>query len=246
MSTIHYFDANNSSMGSLGNLEKTINLQHLLETSLPERTPQWIADFLENIDECNLQLAEPEVAAANDGYAYMNVKTVDPEINFKAFVIRQSLKTILANGFGLVVNAHKEQPDWVFSHGDLLNLYLNDEFYTDESIFSEHGKDFVLPKDEKVLIGQPSEQILPKETRQHIREFLSYSGIRDAKVMLMVRNPEDEELVSQDLVFNITPKMFATQEAYIQVMNTLAWFLPRHYSIVGIDESSVDSGFDSI
>ncbi|MCL7987780.1 hypothetical protein M8998_07500 [Sphingobacterium sp. lm-10] len=246
MSTIHFFDANKSSSGSLGNLEKTINLQHLLETPLPNRDANWIADFLDNIDECNLQLAEPEVAVANDSFPYMNARTVAPETNFKAFVIRNELDTILANGFGLVINAHNDQPDWIFSHGDLLNLKLNNEFYTDESAFSEHGKDFVLPKDEQVLVGQPSEAILPAQTRTHLREFLAYSGMNNGKVMLIARNYEDEQNMTQDLIFNITPKLFATQDAYVQVMNTISWFLPRHYSIAGVDELSVESGFAQI
>lgn len=246
MSTIHFFDANKSSSSSLGNLEKTINLQHLLEVSLPDRDAKWVADFLSNIDQCNLQLAEPEVAVANDSFAYMNARTVDPETNFKAFVIRNELDNILANGFGLVINAHKDQPDWIFSHGDLLNLKLNDEFYTDDSAFSEHGKDFVVPQDEKVLVGQPSEAILPAQTRKHIREFLAYSGMTNAKVMLIARNYEDEQNATQDLVFNITPMLFSTQDAYVQVMNTLSWFLPRHYAIAGMDELSVKSGFEQI
>lgn len=246
MSTIHFFDANKSSSGSLGNLEKTINLQHLLEIPLGSRDPKWVADFLDNIDECNLQLAEPEVAVANDSFAYMNARTVDPETNFKAFVIRNELDRILSNGFGLVINAHKDQPDWIFSHGDLLNLKLRNEFYTDDSAFSEHGKDFVLPKDEKVLVGQPSEEILPAQTRTHMREFLAYSGLNNGKVMLIARNYEDDNTMTQDLIFNITPKMFATQDAYVQVMNTLSWFLPRHYSIAGVDELSVESGFEQI
>ncbi|MFD2742037.1 MULTISPECIES: hypothetical protein [Sphingobacterium] len=246
MSTIHFFDANKHSSGSMGNLEKTINLQHLLDIPLASRDPKWVADFLDNIDECNLQLAEPEVAVANDSFAYMNAHTVDAEKNFRAFVIRNELDTILANGFGLVINAHKDQPDWIFSHGDLLNLKLNNEFYTDDSAFSEHGKDFVLPKDESVLVGQPSEDILPTQSRMHIRSFLEYTGISNGKVMLIARNYENEELMTQDLIFNITPKMFATQNAYVQVMNTISWFLPRHYSIAGVDELSVESGFEQI
>lgn len=245
MKTIHLFD-NNNTPSSLGSLEKTINIQHLLETPFENRDSAWIDNFLENIDECNFQLSEPEVAIANDGYPYINVNTVDANANFKAFVIKSELSTILRNGFGIVINAKKNQPDWMFSYGDLLNYQLNNEFYTDDSVFSAHGKDFVVPQNEKILVGQPSEDILPQQTRQHLRDFLSFSGIKNSKVLLMARHYEDEATACQDLVFNITPDQFSSNEEYNQTMNTLAWFLPKHYSIAGVDEMLIQSGFEKI
>lgn len=246
MKTVHLFDKRNGNPHSLGSLEKSINIQHLLETPLKERDSSWIDSFLEDIDESKLQLADPEVAIANDGYPYVHVKTADPDASFQAYVIKSEVETMLQNGFGLVINAHKDQPDWLFSYGDLLNYQLNGEFYTDDSIFSPHGKDFVVPQDEKILVGQPSEDIIPQQTRQHLREYLRFSGIKNAKVLLMARNYENEETASQDIVLNITPDQFANMNEYNQVMNTIAWFLPRHYSIVGVDEMVLQSGFESI
>lgn len=245
MKTVHLFD-NNNTPNSLGSLEKTIHIQHALETPLAARDAAWIDHFLQNIDECNLQLADTEVAIANDGYPYVHVNTVESGTSFQAFVIKNELETLLRNGFGLVINAKNVKPDWMFSYGDLLNYKLNKEFYTDDSIFSAHGRDFVISPDEKILVGQPSEDILPLQTRQHIREYLGFSGIKNGKVLLMARNYENEEEASQDLVFNITPAQFSNNDEYTQVMNTLAWFLPRHYSIAGVDEMVLQSGFESI
>lgn len=245
MKTVHLFD-NNHTQNVLGSLEKTIHIQHALKTPLAERDSVWIDDFLQNIDECNLQLADPEVSIANDGYPYVHVNTIDADKNFRAFVIRNELETMLQNGFGLVINAQNGQPDWMFSYGDLLNYKLYKEFYTDESVFSPKGRNFTISPDEKILVGQPSEAILPQQVRKQIREYLNFSGIKNGKVLLMARNYESDEEASQDLVFNITPTQFANKEEYTQVMNTLAWFLPRHYSIVGVDEMVLQSGFENI
>lgn len=246
MKTVHLFDSGNGRSNSPGNSKKTTNIQHLLKTPLQDRDSDWIDSFLQNIDECTLQLADSEVAIANDGYPYIHVNTLESPSNPREFIIKNELETILRNGFGVVINAHKNQPDWMFSYGDLLNYQINKEFYTDDSVFSEHGKSFVVPQDEKILVGQPSEDILPQQTRQHLREYLSFSGIKNGKVLLMARNYEDEEKASQDLVFNITPNQFSNKDEYTQVMKTLAWFLPRHYSIVGVDENVLLSGFENI
>lgn len=244
MSSINFNDALSSPSPSLGSLEKTILINELIKTPLNERNTTWLNDFLSNIDECNLQLGNPEVAIANDGFPYMNVHTVDTNENFKAFVIKNELLRVLSNGFGLVVNSGNGTPDWVFTYGDLLNYHLNNEFYTEDSPFSEHGKDFEIPKEEQIVVGQPSETILPAATRGYISQFLRESGIPNGKVLLLARNVEDEELASQDLVFNIHPGLFRNMQEYEQTMNGISWMLPRHYSIVGIDENTIESGFE--
>lgn len=246
MSTLHFFDADKGSMSSLGSLEKSVAIQHLLETPREQRDPRWIEEFLTNIDACNLKLGEPEVAIANDGYPYMNAQTVSPNTSFSAFVIRNELDQLIRNGFGLVVNAGAGYPDWLFSCGDLLNLKLNGEFYTEDGLFSAHGEDFHVSEDEQILVGQPSAEILPDIARQHIREYLESVGFRNGKVLLMARNYEDEEEACQDLVFNITPSSFSTHEQYEQVMHTIAWFLPRHYAIAGLDDETISNGFERI
>jgi len=144
---------------------------------------------------------------------------------------------------GLAINTHQEQPDWIFSYGDLVNYSLNNEFYSDESIFSKKTEEAHIDKDEKILVGQPSETILPKDLRHNLREYLVNMGIKEPKIMLIARNYDDETLVSQDLVFNITPAMFQTEQDFKQIMASISWFLPRHYSYMGIDEQTVENGF---
>jgi len=245
MSNIHFFDASNGA-GNFGDLEKTIAVNDLLEIPLPERDGKWIAAFIENISEANLQVAEPEIIMSTEGFPYFNLKTVANGENFHAYVIKNKLSTLLKSGFGVAINTHKEQPDWMFSYGDLLNLELNGEYYTDESLFSKNTGDFAIGSDEEILVGQPSEEILPAYVRRHMSEFLQYSGVRNPMVMLIARNYTDEEKVSQDLVLNLTPKNFANEREYQQAMNTISWFLPKHYSLVGLDSEAVESGFQPL
>lgn len=245
MSNIHFFDAN-AGAGNLGDLEKTIVINNLLTIPLEERNNEWVAQFIDNIAEANLEVSEPEIIMSTEGFPYFNLRTVEAGENFQAYVIKQKLPILLKNGFGVAINTTKENPDWMFSYGDILNFAIRDEFYTDDHHFSLNNGDFIIGSDEEILVGQPSEDILPTYARHQIREFLNYSGVKNPMVMLIARNYTDEASVTQDLVFNITPKNFANEKEYKQAMNTISWFLPKHYSLVGLDTQAVDTGFQPL
>src|SRR5690606_13158050 len=185
-------DKTTSTVTGLGDLEKTVIINTLMETPFEQRDELWRDRFLQSVDGANLKLSVQEVAIAEDGYAYFLLETGNSNENFKAFVINQQLPNILKNGFGIIINAQHARPDWIFSYGDLVNLELNDEFYTDDSIFSKQQANLSIQADEQVLIGQPSDTILPKYLRAQLREFLHHFGLRHPKVMLIARNYEDE------------------------------------------------------
>jgi len=245
MSNIHYFDANSGSR-NLGDLEKTLIINNLLSISLEKRDNVWVSEFINNIADANLAISEPEIIMSTEGFPYFNLRSVEPEENFQAYVIKDKLSVLLQNGFGVALNTKKENPDWMFSYGDLLNYAIREEFYTDDHHFSINNQDFVIGSEEEILVGQPSEEILPRYARQQISEFLQYSGVKNPIVMLIARNYNDEQKVTQDLVFNITPKNFSNEKEYQVAMNTISWFLPKHYSLVGMDAETMASGFQTL
>lgn len=230
----------------LGDLEKTIIINQLMEVPFADRDEQWRDSFLSHIDGANLKLDDPEVVVNKDGFPYIQLQTVSTGESFQAFVIKNQLDIIMEQGFGVVINPHLQQPDWIFSYGDLVNLKLDGSFYTDKSIFSDPNEYKNIDKDEKVLVGQPAEAIFPNYLRTQIREFLLYSGIKNPKVMLIARNYTDEKLMSQDLVFNIMPIQFPSEKDFTTIMNTIQWFLPKHYSFFGVDELVVENGFQPL
>lgn len=230
----------------LGDLEKTVTLNALLEIPFEQRDQTWVNTFLDSIAEANLKIGQPEVVIASDGFPYVQLQSVHTDENFQAFVINKQLPTLLMQGFGVVINPQNTQPDWVFSYGDIVNYEINDSFYTEESIFSHNKENVAIGSDEKILIGQPSDAILPKYLRNQLREFLKHAGIETPKAMLIARNAEDEANVKQDLVFNFTPHQFTTEEQFQQVGGTIAWFLPKHYSFLFVDEAAVENGFQAI
>nr|WP_199081729.1 hypothetical protein [Pedobacter sp. ASV19] len=80
-------------------------------------------------------------------------------------------------------------------------------------------------------------------TRSILREFLSANGVKLPKVLLMSRTATLGGKTAQDLVFNLTPADFGSEEVFRNVMSHLGWFLPRHYSYVGMRENQFQDGF---
>jgi hypothetical protein len=84
------------------------------------------------------------------------------------------------------------------------------------------------------------------KTRKIMEAFLKMNGIESPKVLLLMRHTNDNISFSQDLAFNIIPDNFENEESFRYVMQTLAWFMPRHYSFVGLDEKNFSDTFSAL
>lgn len=229
----------------LGDLQKTEVIFQLVKVPHSERDANWQKTLLENLAQASFRCGDPQVIKGPDGFPYFQLFLPEPNQSFQCFVIEKMKDDfLLSSGFGVVLNPSSTQVDWVLSAGDILNFYLNKEFYTiEETPFSKATTNEVLSKHEQVLIGQPAESILPKVTRQLLSDLLKRNGLAEPKVLLMMRKSTDGSVVSQDLVFNITPQTFGNESLYKSCMRALSWHLPRHYSFVGKDEETLGDGF---
>lgn len=228
----------------LGDLQKTEAIYNLVQVPHSERDIHWQKSLLENLSQASFRCGDPQVMKGPDGFPYFQLFLPEPGQSFQCFVIEKMKDDfLLQSGFGVVLNPTSSQVDWVLSYGDVLNYHLNKEFYTvRETPFSKSSADEVIQKDEQIMIGQPAETLLPPQTRQLLSNLLKANGVTAPKVLLMMR-PSKDGGVSQDLVFNITPQSFPHEALYTSVMRSIAWYLPRHYSFVGMDEKTVGDGF---
>ncbi|MCG9793462.1 hypothetical protein [Flavobacterium algicola] len=232
----------------LGDLDKTNTLLQLVQIPQEERDENWSTSFLSNLSKASFCCGEPQIITGPDGFPYFQLFLPEPNKSFQCFVI-ENMKDdfLLESGFGVVINPTDSSADWVLSHGDILNLHLNNSFYiTEKTPFSKDTNDETISENEEVIIGQPSEKILPRTARKLLREYLKLNGVDTPKVVLLMRHQKDDKKASQDLVFNVTPNNFENAEHYRIVMQTMAWYLPRHYSFVGMDEKSLGNGFEDL
>jgi hypothetical protein len=225
-----------------GDLDKTKVLRALFDTPQEQRNDFWTKTFLDNVAEASFACGQPQVIEGPDGFPYFQLNTPEPFKEFQCYVIKNMKDDfLLAEGFGVVINTSKNQPDWVFSYGDIVNYHIKREFY---SVSTEWNRpqDEVVQDKEQALIGQPSEAILPAQARAAIRKFLEGLSIVDAKILLMNRRKPDEQFL-QELVFNLTPDKFQSHEYFEAVMRSIAWYLPRHYTFVSMHESGRENNF---
>lgn len=226
-----------------GDLSKTNKLSELFEVPIEQRDQNWQSKFLENVGEASFACGTPQVIEGPDGFPYFQLNIPEPYKEFECFVLMHMKDFLLQHGIGVVINANKGQPDWVFSHGDIVNFQLRAEFYT-ESEKHDLPSQEVIKDGEEILVGQPAEAILPIETRAVIREFLTNAGLENVKIALVNRRRPSGIL--QELVFNLTPARFQSTEHYEAVMRSIAWYLPRHYSYVSMEESALGENFQPL
>lgn len=228
--------------GYLGDLEKTEKLIQLLQTPAADRDDKWTELFLSYLPQASFRCGNPQVLTGPDGMPYFELLFPEPNVSFQCFVIEHITKDFLiSSGLGVVINSTEGEPFWVFSYGDMLNFHLNNSFYIQKDSLSKSNSNIIeITKEESVLLAQPSEELLPKVTRKHLSDLFKNYGIEDPKVVLMMREGE------QSLVFNVTPDSFEDKSLFDSLMHFTSWYLPRHYSILGIEESIFGKNFESL
>jgi len=218
----------------LGDLNKTNRLYTLVQAPRAKRDADWENDFLENVSAASFRSGNPQVQLGPDGLPYFQLFLPEPNKSFQCYVIDQMKDDfLLAAGYGVAINPTKAGADWVFSYGDILNLYLNKEFYTDtETSFIKAENGVKIDENEKIMVAQPAESLLPKQSQQIILNFLKESGIQTPKICLLMRHQKNGKGMVQDLVFNIDAQNFENEQHYQRVVQKLAWYLPKHYTFI--------------
>ena len=228
-----------------GDLEKTKILRALFAVPPSDRDEAWRNTLVANVGDASFRCGDPQVIEGPDGFPYFQLLLPTPGEPFQCYVVRHMIKDfLLEKGFGVVINASKPQPDWVFTYGDIANFHIRNEFYSSGDEWHNRRSSEVIQQEEKVLVGVPSEHVLPNEVRACIRDFLSTLGITDAKVCLMNRPRPEGHL--QELVLNLTPGRFEKREHYEAVITSIRWFLPRQYAIICMEEQALANNFELI
>lgn len=234
-------DSNDSAY--LGNLAHTAVIDQLLRVPREERDDEWVGSFLTHVATASFVCGDPQVIQGPDNFPYFQLFIPEANKPFQCYVLEHMLDDfLLDNGLGVALEPKAGEVEWVLSYGDLLHYSVHRTFaIPNDHLFGRGGEgDETISSDEQVLVGAPSELILPLKARAVIREFLKAQGIQEPKVCLMDRSTYGK---GQDLVFNLTPWQFETEAHYRAVMQALGWFLPRYYSYTGAEERTFQSHF---
>jgi hypothetical protein len=217
-------------------IAKTQTMVDLFQIPQDERDDKWQQSFCEQVQTASYACGNPQIFTGPDSFPYFILKTPEPNQPFESFCIRNMKDDFLLDrGLGVAINPKEGSVDWVFSFGDIVNLHLNKEFFT-ETGHTEIQNVETLTKDEKVLVAQPSENYLPEYSRRALRSFLQSSGIKKPKIMMICRTIEGQ--VIQELAFNIFPEDFSSTEQLNFRLKQISWFLPRHYIVIAFSKNS--------
>ena len=184
-----------------GDIGKTNLIYQLISIPKSDRDDKWVDQFLSSVATASFRCGEPQVKIGPDGFPYFQLFLPEPGIEFQCFVIEKMIDDfLLEHTLGVVINSNAKDPEWVFSHGDILNYHLNNRFYSNDSSFSKRTQDEIIPQNTRSYAGDPSEDIVPLRTRKALDNFFKLNGIESPKISLLIT--ETDEGLTQNLAFN--------------------------------------------
>jgi hypothetical protein len=226
-----------------GDLEKTQMLSKLFDVPRDARDSHWQSNVIEHLSEASFRCGDPQVMTGPGGFPYFQLFIPEANQPFECYVLSHMVDDFLfERGWGVVINLKDNQPDWLLTYGDVVNYKLRKEFYSPPpEAMPPSG---IIEKEEEVLTGQPSETLFPQPLRNALRQYLVFHGHKDVKILLMSRHrPEG---IVQQIVFNLTVDQFVDEPSYQALMQSLAWFMPGHYSYGAMDEKDFAGQFSSL
>ena len=206
-------------------IQKTARVDDLLSVVSERRDNAWKQQFFENVFDASFACGDPQVFHGPDGFPYFKLFTPEPNKAFDSFCICNLLEYATENGLGIAINPRSDSVGWVFSYGDLLCHRLYGAFEVGQ-VQRGHTQTTIV-KETQVLVGAPSETILPAYTRRCLKSFIEYKTGSQAPGVFLMHNPSDQP--PQSLVFSVSSENFPNEAAFRAFMAALSWFLPRHY-----------------
>lgn len=218
-------------------LAKTDVLIKLFATPREARDDAWRASFFEAVVDASMASRESQVLHGPDGFPYFVLDRPPVGRPFTPFCVSNVLEHCTEQGLGIVVDPD-HGPEWVFTYGDLFSLRAYGSFEGDpvDREAPQGPATEVLSSGTQVMIGAPSEQMLPSWARRVVGSFLKHAAhVAEPRVLLMVAASRAQ---TRNLVFNLHPEDFPSQADFQRVMNALGWFMPRNRSVVATSRAS--------
>jgi hypothetical protein len=230
--------------GVNADVSKTAILAELFATPRKDRDDAWRAKFFDAITTAAMTTTESQIIGGPDGFPYFVLAMPAAGKPFSPVCLGEVLEHCTDRGVGIVVAPGEHGPEWVFSYGDLFSMRAYQTFDGDpvDANASAAPATEVLEKDTPVMIGAPSDEMIPSWARPVLSSFLAQvGGVKEPSVLVMVRPSESP---ARNLVFNVHPEDFASPDEFGAVLRRLGWFLPRGRSVIGMSRtSSIASSF---
>lgn len=210
-----------------------MNLLELVQVSEEKRDPDWENQFFVAISQSNLKVLSADAQTGPDNWPYILTQT-DGATDEPA---QKVMQWCAMKGIGLVVNPHKEYPDYVFTYGMLWHFKETGLFY--KTADAAPTGSFELTAGVKLHSGPPSPEYLPIYVRNILREFFRDQGV--LKPLILVLSTDRKHY---DLAFSLESLGDPDEKEHEGIAEAISWFLPPHYSVLLVSEESLPDFID--
>ncbi|WP_235295914.1 hypothetical protein [Portibacter marinus] len=222
-------------------IEHSIQLKALSKVPLSHRDLEWDRSFMAHLGKAKLACRTPQIAKGEDGFTYFELEIPDVGAPFQAYTVENLISDhLLRDGHGVKVFSYSREEDRRFSYGELLNYYYRQEFRS-------HIQNWLKPTPDQfsgelnIMGGDPAESVLHPFTRKLILAYLVKNGFHFPKISHI--NVMTKDGIMNQLVLNLEPSMFLNQKHFQDVLSSLKWYFPVHYTYTSVPEHYLSNIF---
>lgn len=216
-------------------MQETLSLTEILNTPDDQRDAAWETKLFHALSTGHLDIFTQEPQSGPDGWPYLLTKS-EPD---STEPFQRILQWLFDKGIGLVLNPHKEYPDFVFTYGMLWHFKETGLFYREQPMAREGVFEFQV-KDIKAS-GEPAEGYLPGYVRKVIKEFFVQQGVLAPKILSFTLDGK-----AYELAFSVESLGNPVQSEHQGILEAIAWFLPPHYQVALVSEKELAIPFVSL
>lgn len=207
-----------------------MSLDKILSAPEEARNQKWEVDFFTHFVEDKIHLVYPDPKPGPDKWPYMMAQTTATQ--YPAEPVLKVLHWLHDKGIGLVINANKRLPDYVFTYGMLWNYKETGQFISDFTSLNETK--FELDTTKNYYYGYPTKNFLPDYVRKILKDFFLQQSIVAPRILLLSKNEKDFDFCfSLESLGNPPPKEHGG------ILEAISWFLPSHYKLCLISEKNL-------
>jgi hypothetical protein len=203
-----------------------MDFESLIQLPESHRDDRWEAHFLDGLIPRKVDVEDAEPKAGPDGWPYLRIRAQAAE-GGEPFA--RVVRWLAGRGIGLVVNAHKMMPDYVFTYGMIWNFVETGRFVNPPVPEPEPSSEA------KMVAGAPTAKFLPPYVRGILREFLVNQGFPNPRVAVVTT----ADWRHSDLVFSTESLNGIVPSGQRTLAEALAWFLPTHYGLRFVPEAEL-------
>lgn len=208
----------------------TIN--ELCSTPESRRDYEWEKKFLDAFVQSKVELVKEDPVQGPDGWPYIFVKTLD--VKSPGEPVLKLLDWLKDKGIGLVVNPHKELPDYIFNYGMIWNFAERKLLVQDQPQQLDEPDKVEFKEGESIFFGCPSKEYLPSYVVRVLLEFFDQQEVENPRVAIIGKDNKN-----YDLCFSLESLGNPPEQEHEGILEALSWFLPTHYSLMLISEEAV-------